>query len=561
MDSILKNTYLWAIVLELTKHYDFQLLDFPLEENKESLCENHPFEEKPILLIRNHGRKYELVRIQAVEYVWPSMLSRDIRQFVDHIPLLKRGLHASQLSVLNLYLFSAPPGERIDEVFSTMGYLEEHKCVIHSAGYSLSTLSMETHPLGVHRLGIDQEAFLMAVEQHVLTTPLWQLKQAVEEEEKRKEKEFKAVFHYGKPILTYVLLVTNVLMFFFLELVGSSTDVQTLITYGAKWNPSIIAGEYWRFVTPMFLHIGYLHITFNGLALYYLGSLVERIYGTWRFFWIYFLSGFIGVVASFAFTDNVAAGASGAIFGCFGAMLYFGLKRKDLFFRTLGYDIIFVLLFNLGIGVVIPMIDNYAHVGGLVGGFLAAMMVHLPRQCMVKERIGALSALVMLSLVLIQLGFNKGVDTPMYHIIQSELEMKRENWSQAGIHLEKAIQLGSQEPEVYLQLGMIYNQLEKFIEAEKMLEEAKSRGSDLAELYFHLAYAQLKLGKWEEGKHNLIKTIEKNPHLVEAYYNLALVYAEQNQRDKALEIIKEAKEKNVSSPLLDELQQKILDLP
>ena len=451
------------------------MLDTPFE-NSDNLSVNNIFEEKPILLIRNKGRKYELIRIQAIDYVWPSMLSRDIRQFVDQLPLLQRGLKASQLTALNIYLFAFPLDEFLDEVFSKMGKIEEHKSIIYSTGYSLPTLHMDFLPINLHQLGIDQPKFLMAVEQHVNTTPLWQLKQAVDEEEKRKEKEFKQIFHYGKPILTYILLVINLLMFAFLELVGSSTDIQTLIKYGAKWNASIMDGEYWRFFTPMFLHIGFLHITFNCLALYYLGGLVERIYGTWRFFWIYLISGFIGVVASFAFTDNVAAGASGAIFGCFGAMLYFGLKRKDLFFRTLGSDIIFVLLFNLGIGVVIPMIDNYAHVGGLVGGFLAAMMVHLPRQRLVKERIGALSGLIILSIILIQLGFNKGLDSPMYHLIQSELEMKRENWSMATNHLEKAIMLGSEQPEVYLQLGMLYNQLEKITEACKNVLEAKRRG-------------------------------------------------------------------------------------
>lgn len=560
LEQLVRNSYLWALVLELTKTFGFQILKPPSQENEPVIMAMEQDGEN-ILLFRNHGRKYELIRVQTVDYIWPAMLARDIRYLADEAPRILKRLKASQLTICNIYLLHYPYGEMLEDVLADMQKIEEDKCTIHSGIMLVDMLDLPQIKADFAALDLDRNQLVRAIQEQVVSKSIWEMKDEVEREERRKEQEFKQIFHYGRPIFTYLILGINLCLFAFLEWVGSSTDISTLITYGAKWNPSIKEGEYWRFITPMFLHIGLLHIVFNSLALYFLGNLVERIYGSKRFLWIYFVSGFMGVAASFAFTDNVSAGASGAIFGCFGAMLYFGLKRRDLFFRTIGSDIIFVLLFNLGIGALVPMIDNYAHVGGLVGGFLAAMMVNLPRQRQVKERLVALFTALILSGLMIQIGFVQELDSPHYHIIQAELEMKAENWSEASSHLARAIQLGSEQAEVYLQLGMLYNQLEKFPEAEQQLMEAQRRGNDQAELYFHLAYAQLKQHKLEEGRLNLLATIERDPQIAEAYYNLALIYVELNQREKALEVIEQAEQLQLSPQLFEELQQKILERP
>src|SRR5699024_12761282 len=96
--------------------------------------------------------------------------------------------------------------------------------------------------------------------------------------------------------------------------------------------------------SSMFLHIGSLHLFMNMLAIYYLGTAVERIYGSTRFVIIYFISGIIGGLTSFAFNTHIAAGALGALFGLFGALLYFGVIHKQLFYQTIGKCVIFILL-------------------------------------------------------------------------------------------------------------------------------------------------------------------------------------------------------------------------
>src|SRR5699024_12610735 len=102
-------------------------------------------------------------------------------------------------------------------------------------------------------------------------------------------------------------------------------DINHLIQFGAKYNPAILEGEWWRIVSSMFLHIGFFHLLMNMIALFYLGAAVDRIYGTFFFSIIYFLAGIGEGFESFAFTVNVSAGDSGAIFGLFGVLLFFGL--------------------------------------------------------------------------------------------------------------------------------------------------------------------------------------------------------------------------------------------
>nr|WP_256521682.1 rhomboid family intramembrane serine protease [Halobacillus sp. A5] len=194
-----------------------------------------------------------------------------------------------------------------------------------------------------------------------------------------------------------------------MERVGGSTSAATLIEFGAKYNPEILKGEWWRIITSMFLHIGIVHLLMNMLALFYLGIAVEKIYGSYRFVLIFFLAGIFGGTASFMLNPNIAAGASGAIFGLFGALLYFGLNKKRVFFQTMGYNLLTIIGINLAFGIIVPQIDNGAHVGGLIGGFIASMMTGLPKQIHLKKRrifAGLLYGTIMFTMI--SIGISKG---------------------------------------------------------------------------------------------------------------------------------------------------------
>jgi len=143
---------------------------------------------------------------------------------------------------------------------------------------------------------------------------------------------------------------------------------------GMKVNELIVRGEVWRLFTPMFLHGSILHIGFNMYALYILGPGMERYYGHTRFLGLYILAGFTGNVASFMFASSPSLGSSTAIFGLLGAQGIFVYRNRQVFgamAQRVLMNIILIAAINLLIGLS-PGIDNWGHIGGLVGGSLFA---------------------------------------------------------------------------------------------------------------------------------------------------------------------------------------------
>lgn len=567
----LRDKWFWTFVLKLIKEKEYQLVDFQANKKKEQadpsnlIPTSHPSPALPhTYLLKNEGRSFHLIRLQAVDAVWNATLTKDIRSLADQANTLKKRLRAKELSILNLYIFPFAKDEYLLEPIENLNVLTEDKTTIINNAIFLDlnsgNVAWGLEKIDLTRFGLDAQTPQKIELPKLEWISLEEIQAEIRTEEKRKEKEFFSIFHYGKPIFTYLILLVNLLIFLWVEWQGSSTDPETLIRFGAKWSPAILAGEYWRLITPMFLHIGIVHLLMNSLALYYLGNLVEKIYGSGRFILLYLFAGFTGTVASFIFSPTISAGASGAIFGCFGALLYFGLHHRNLFYRTLGNDVIIVLAFNLFIGFVFPMIDNYGHIGGLVGGFLAAMMLNLPSK---KRRLDRTLGIV-LALILVGIGLWAGFTNQKEHadalIIQATLELNQENFTEARDLLERAIELGDDRPEVLLQTGAVYNQLKQFEDAEQILHRALKQDYDEPELYFQLAYAQLHLGKMEEGEKNLLETIYRNPMIVEAYYNLALIYAEQEKYQEALEVLDQAKAKNLEDERMDDLYQRIDEL-
>jgi len=177
------------------------------------------------------------------------------------------------------------------------------------------------------------------------------------------------------PFLTYILLGINIVVFLLMTLAGGSTNQRVLIAFGAKVNTLIQAGEIWRFLTSAFIHIGFMHLAFNLYALWSLGPFVEERLGHWRFLIIYILSGLGGSIASFFFSSALSAGASGAIFGLLGALLYYSLRRPSLWKSGLGMNLVIVILINFGFGLTQTGIDNFAHLGGLLIGTITCVLL------------------------------------------------------------------------------------------------------------------------------------------------------------------------------------------
>ena len=187
-----------------------------------------------------------------------------------------------------------------------------------------------------------------------------------------------------RPIFTYIFLGLNILIFLLMALAGGSTNELTLMAFGVKANTEIARGQWWRFITPIFIHIGLLHLVFNSYALWIVGPQVEKLYGAERFVMLYVLTGVAGVCGSYFYhPQTISAGASGAIFGLFGVLLVFGIRYRSsippFFKRAVGTGVLPVIVINLIIGFSVPMIDNSAHIGGLLAGAALAAIVPFQR--------------------------------------------------------------------------------------------------------------------------------------------------------------------------------------
>lgn len=198
------------------------------------------------------------------------------------------------------------------------------------------------------------------------------INQVYENNKKRKKKsEF--------TLLTNILIITNVLVFLISAMISKNIfdiDSYTLIIMGAKVNVLINQGQIWRLLTCAFLHGGLIHLFFNMYALKILGPQIEFVYGRIRYMTIYLLSALSASIFSYIFGPNsISVGASGAIFGMFGAMLIFGIKHRKQIGKAYMMNIIQVIVVNVIIGLSSSNIDNAAHLGGLISGMIVALII------------------------------------------------------------------------------------------------------------------------------------------------------------------------------------------
>jgi rhomboid protease GluP len=180
----------------------------------------------------------------------------------------------------------------------------------------------------------------------------------------------------ARPVVTYTLLAITILVFLAQLASQQLLHVDLPAYYGLKVNQLIAEGQLWRLITPLFLHANLLHIGFNMYALYLIGPPLERYYGHNRFLGLYLLSGFGGNVFSMIFTQAPSLGASTAIFGLIGAQGIFLYQNRQVFgsaARRALYNVIAIAIANLLFGM-LDTIDNWGHVGGLIGGLLVAFL-------------------------------------------------------------------------------------------------------------------------------------------------------------------------------------------
>ena len=178
--------------------------------------------------------------------------------------------------------------------------------------------------------------------------------------------------------VTYTLMALCILIFLLQLYSENQMNLDLPFIYGGKINQAILLGQFWRFITPAFLHGSIYHLMFNMYALCILGNRLENIYGHGRFTALYFVSAFGGNVLSFVLSKSNSLGSSTAIFGLLAANLVLMLSNKEFFgenFRPIIMNLVFLLFINLSIGLMPgSSIDNFGHLGGLIAGGFAAIL-------------------------------------------------------------------------------------------------------------------------------------------------------------------------------------------
>ena len=210
-------------------------------------------------------------------------------------------------------------------------------------------------------------------------------------------KVFTKIFEPKKMIITPILIAICILVFIAMYIWGNgSEDAVTLLLFGANFRGLVQAGEVWRLATSMFLHIGLIHLVVNMYSLLIIGKQLESFLGKWKFLIVYLGSGILGSLLSVVVHSSISAGASGAIFGLLGSLLYFGYHYRLYLGTVLKTQVIPIIIINLLIGFMVPGIDNFAHISGLVGGYLLTMILGVPGKTKKSDRINGSIVLILL---------------------------------------------------------------------------------------------------------------------------------------------------------------------
>lgn len=222
----------------------------------------------------------------------------------------------------------------------------------------------------------------------------------INEKSEKDNMEYEQIFKPKKILITKILIWINIIMYLL-------TSLDSRLLNNLILSPEAIKmGEYYRLITATFLHGNILHLAFNMYSMHIIGEQVETFIGKWKFLLIYIISGICGSLLSCLLTNSLSLGASGAIFGLMGCLLYFGYHFRLYLGTVLIRQIVPIIVINLLIGFTSTGIDNAAHIGGLVGGLFSSMALGTSKKDDRPSRInGWIVLLIFISFIIYLLFF------------------------------------------------------------------------------------------------------------------------------------------------------------
>lgn len=189
-------------------------------------------------------------------------------------------------------------------------------------------------------------------------------------------------YYDSKPYITMAVIAVNIIVFAVMSIFGNTLDAQYMAEHGAMYPPYVAEnGQYWRLFTSMFMHFGLMHILNNMVMLGAVGRIVETAMGHVRFLIAYIAAGICGSVLSYVVMLHnndyaVSAGASGAIFGMVGALVWIVIVNRGFYEGISRQQVIFMVILMIYYGVSTSGVDNWDHLGGLAGGFIISIVLY-----------------------------------------------------------------------------------------------------------------------------------------------------------------------------------------
>ena len=281
-----------------------------------------------------------------------------------------------------------------------------------------------------------------------------------------------------KSIIPYIILI-NIFVWISLEIFGNSKNSTDLIKFGALFGPFVSEGEYWRLFLSIFIHVGIIHLLFNQLAILIFVRLNENEYSNLKLLTIYIFSGLFANLLSYYITPfNISAGSSGAIFGMAGSYLSFLLFKKpknaiENKENLLGISII--ILINLFYGLMDSKIDNWAHIGGLISGFIIGLLLlkifnsNTPSLDSNRQSIKIIFFITILMLILllnIYIRSSNLKNNSFTHIFSAEIHAKNDNNQKALNELITAKEIATKNKDLNT-----LNDIKNLIQSLNQIEE------------------------------------------------------------------------------------------
>lgn len=307
--------------------------------------------------LENLDENYEVVRIVSGYIHNDEQFNFDMFKTKRIVKKIKKKTLSFRMNTLSIFL---DMGDNVSQDIHAIPHVECVK-IDSEADFKKSPVIKKFFPDLTRKLKYSEKGFALFAK----------ITNDINEHNKKDAKKINAVFKNRFPMITYWLIAVNVILYFVPVLFGQYND---LINNYSIWGPAVRDGQYYRLLTGIFLHGGFFHLLFNCYALYVIGSQVENFLGRFKFLIIYLAAGISGALFSTIFGGNYASiGASGAIFGLMGALVYFGYHYRVYLGNVVKSQIIPLIVINLVLGFCVSGIDNFAHIGGLIGGTLTSI--------------------------------------------------------------------------------------------------------------------------------------------------------------------------------------------